>query len=254
MIYLHKLLPLVVSPLGLICALLLFGMVRRRVWPIYLASIIMLVSAWPLTARLVWSALESKYRYTRIHDVRNADAVIVLSGMLGGFKSDSEYVTQWGDPDRFFAGISLMKAGKAKKLIFTRGKMPWDDAPPEGEVLAEKALDLGLKRNDILLTAIVSNTSEEANAFRALANSSNIHSVILVTSSFHMPRAHLLFKQAGVEVIPYPTDFKVGEGKLTWLDYIPSASAFSMTSAGIREHLGRAYYWIYFALKEYSSQ
>ncbi len=254
MIYFHKLLPLIASPLGIICALLLFGMARRRVWPICLASIIMLVSAWPLTARLVWSALESKYPYTRIHEVRAADAVIVLSGMLGGFRSGSEYVTQWGDPDRFFAGISLMKAGKAKKIIFTRGKMPWNDAPPEGEVLAEKALDLGLKRDDILLTAIVSNTSEEVNAVRTLANSSNIYSVILVTSSFHMPRAHLLFKQAGVEVIPYPTDFKVGDGKLTWLDYMPSADAFSMTSAGIREYLGRAYYWIYFALKEYSSQ
>ena len=189
-----------------------------------------------------------------MHDVGNADAIVVLSGMLGGFKSGSEYVTQWGDPDRFFAGISLMKAGKAKKIIFTRGKMPWNDAPPEGEVLAEKAIDLGIKGNDILLTAIVSNTSEEVNAVRTLANSSNIYSVILVTSSFHMPRAHLLFKQAGIDVIPYPTDFKAGEGKLTWLDYMPSADAFSMTSAGIREYLGRAYYWIYFALKEYSSQ
>jgi uncharacterized SAM-binding protein YcdF (DUF218 family) len=113
---------------------------------------------------------------------------------------------------------------------------------------------LGIKRNDILLTAIVSNTSEEVNAVKTLANSSNIYSVILVTSSFHMPRAHLLFKQAGVEVIPYPTDFKVGEGRPTWLDFIPSADAFSMTSAGIGEYLRRAYSWIYFKLKEYSSQ
>lgn len=29
---------------------------------------------------------------------------------------------EWSDPDRFFGGIELMKAGMARKIIFTGGK------------------------------------------------------------------------------------------------------------------------------------
>jgi len=32
-------------------------------------------------------------------------------------EGDSTYI-EWGDPDRFFGGIALFKAGKAQKLIF----------------------------------------------------------------------------------------------------------------------------------------
>jgi len=31
---------------------------------------------------------------------------------------DSTYI-EWGDPDRFFGGIALFKAGKVQKLVFT---------------------------------------------------------------------------------------------------------------------------------------
>jgi hypothetical protein len=56
----------------------------------------------------------------------SASAILVLSGMLGiNEVEDSNYI-YWRDPDMFFVGIELFKAGKAQKLIFTCGKMPWD--------------------------------------------------------------------------------------------------------------------------------
>ena len=68
--------------------------------------------------------------------IDSADAIVVLSGMLGiNEVGDSTYI-EWGDPDRFFGGIALFKAGKAQKLIFTGGKMPWDKAKKtEGALL-----------------------------------------------------------------------------------------------------------------------
>jgi hypothetical protein len=49
--------------------------------------------------------------------------------------ADSTYL-EWGDKDRFFGGIALVKASKAQKLVFTGGKMPWDKAKKtESEVL-----------------------------------------------------------------------------------------------------------------------
>jgi hypothetical protein len=69
--------------------------------------------------------LHNEYRKP-ISATDSADAIVVLSGMLEiNEVGDSTYV-EWGDPDRFFGGIALFKAGKAQKLIFTGCKMPWD--------------------------------------------------------------------------------------------------------------------------------
>jgi uncharacterized SAM-binding protein YcdF (DUF218 family) len=247
MIYLHKLLPLIVSPLGLLISLMLLALVLRRQWPVYWALVILLICSFPLTARSIWVGLESEYQYQPPTTVPQADAVLVLSGMLGGFETEDGYVTEWGDPDRFFVGLQLVKLGKADRLIFTRGQMPWSDSPPEGELLKQKALEMGISPQQILLTSIVSNTAEEASAVKGLMAEYGLNKIILVTSSFHLPRAKLLFDRAEVETYPYPTDFKAASRDITWLHFIPSADAFRDTSSGIREYIGRLYYWLKYA-------
>ena len=247
MIYLYKLLPLIVSPLGLLISLMLLALLLRRQWPIYWALLILLVCSFPLTARSIWVGLESEYQYQPPTTLPKADAVLVLSGMLGGFDTQDGYVTEWGDPDRFFVGLQLVKLGKADRLIFTRGQMPWSNSPPEGEILKQKALETGISSDRILLTSIVSNTAEESLAVKDLMAEYGLTKIILVTSSFHLPRAKLLFDKAGVDTYPYPTDFKAASRDVTWLHFIPSADAFRETSNGIREYIGRFYYWLKFA-------
>ena len=247
MIYLHKLLPLIVSPLGLLISLMLLALLLRRQWPVYSALLIVLVCSFPLTARSIWVGLESEYQYQSPTTLSKADAVLVLSGMLGGFETEDGYVTEWGDPDRFFVGVQLVKLGKADRLIFTRGQMPWSESPPEGEMLKQQALEMGVSPEQILLTSIVSNTAEESLAVKELMAEYGLTKIILVTSSFHLPRAKLLFDKAGVDTFPYPTDFKATSRDVTWLHFIPSADAFRNTSSGIREYIGRFYYWLKYA-------
>jgi uncharacterized SAM-binding protein YcdF (DUF218 family) len=57
-----------------------------------------------------------------------------------------------------------------------------------------------------------------------------------------MPRAKLVFEAAGINVIPSPVDFMIGAGKLTFMNFIPSASSFAATSFFVREIIGRTYY------------
>jgi len=247
MIYLHKLLPLIVSPLGLLLGLLLLALVLKRHWPIYWAMIVLIVCSFPLTAHSIWRGLESDYPYQPLSQVPKADAILVLSGMLSGFESEHGYVAEWSDPDRFFTGIRLLQSGKADRLIFTRGQMPWSTVPPEGEMLKLKALEMGVPSEQILLTSIASNTAEESLAVKDLMVQNGLSDIILVTSSFHLPRATLLFDQVGIKTYPYPTDFKAANTDLDWLDFIPSAEAFRNTSNGIREYIGRFYYWLKYA-------
>ena len=247
MLVLHKLLPLVVSPLGVVIGLLLLSVVLRRRGPSLFAIVILLVASLPLTADRIWTALESDYPYQPIKSVENADAVVVLSGMLGGIETDKGVVSQWGGAvDRFFVGIDLLDAGKAPLIIFTRAQWPWLNLPPEGEVLAKRALTMGVDPGQILLTGTVTTTAEEADEIKTLMEFASMERVILVTSAYHMPRAKMLFDRAGINSIPHPTDFKSSGSHLDWMSFVPSAGGLSKTSGGIRELIGRFYYRIKF--------
>ena len=169
---------------------------------------------------------------------------LVLSGMLGiNEVGDLTYI-EWGDPDRFFGGIALFKAGKAQKLVFTGGKMPWDKTnKTEGEVLKEYAVSNGITSEKIFVTKDVENTADEAVAVKELISPSR--RIILVTSAYHMYIAKRLFEKQGFEVIPYKVDFKVGgDFKITLLDFLPNANKLELTEIGIREIIGRIFYLI----------
>lgn len=72
---------------------------------------------------------------------------------------DSTYI-EWGDPDRFFGGIALFKADKAQKLVFTGGKMPWDNAKKtKGEILKGYAISNGIPSEKILVKKDVDHTN-----------------------------------------------------------------------------------------------
>ena len=116
--------------------------------------------------------------------------------MLSLHEIDGEEYIEWGDPNRFFAGITLMKAGKATNLIFTGAKMPWGDSSrTEGAALVDYAAEYGIPYGHIFVSRLVANTAYKAVAVKKMALGNNI---ILVTSAFHMPRAQILFEKEGL--------------------------------------------------------
>jgi uncharacterized SAM-binding protein YcdF (DUF218 family) len=156
---------------------------------------------------------------------------------------DSTYV-EWGDPDRFFGGIAIFKAGKAQKLVFTGGKMPWDKTrKTEGEVLKEYAISSGIPSEKIFVTKDVENTADEAVAVKELISPSK--KIILVTSAYHIYRAKKLFEKQGFNVISYKVDYKSDKNKeVTILDFFPSAGNLKIIETGIREIIGRVFYLV----------
>jgi len=148
-----------------------------------------------------------------------------------------------GDPDRLFEGITLMKSGKVPNLIFTGAEMPWEKSNrTEGTVLIDYAADYGIPYDHIFVSSLVANTADEAVAVKKMTLGNNI---ILVTSTFHMPRAQMLFEKEGFEVVPYPVDFKsLSTDSITFMDYLPNGQSLAKTERGIRELIGRLYYWL----------
>jgi uncharacterized SAM-binding protein YcdF (DUF218 family) len=228
----------------LVIILILIGLIKNKKKLIYIAIGLLYIMATPIFSNNLFKLVEGSGYRKPISAIDSADAIVVLSGMLGiNEVGDSTYI-EWGDPDRFFGGVALFKAGKAQKLVFTGGKMPWDKAKKtEGEVLKEYAISNGISSEKILVTKDVENTADEAVAAKELISPDK--RIILVTSAYHMYRAKKLFEKQGFIIIPYKVDYKTSQNKdIGIMDFLPSSGNLELTETGIREIIGRIFYLI----------
>ena len=233
MIYLHKILSLLASPLFFVLILIILGIFLRSKKISFFGIAILIFCSLPIISNNLITYLEKDYTLQNTSAIDKADAIVVLSGMLITIKTQSGYKYEFnGAVDRILAGIDLYKDAKAPILILTRGKLPWSLGKPEGEYLKEFATQFGIPGKNILLTDNVENTDDEAKSVKKLLNQNN--KIILVTSAFHMPRAKKVFEAAGINTIAFPVDFRIQEQKLTFMDFIPSAGSFFGSSHFVR--------------------
>jgi len=252
-IYLHKILPVFLLPLGISLLLVLAGLLLRRRAIIWIGLAVLWLSSIPVVSHFMIRSVEGLAERSEAIDAPRADAIVVLSGGRV-VAPGAAAVSEWSDADRFYGGVDLFQAGKAPLLIFTGGWVPWEPkAKPEGEILIGYAKALGVPAKSMVTTSAVVNTAEEAQAVAALlgqrhaggaAQGTRAH-ILLVTSAFHMPRAQHLFTRAGLDVTPFPVDFQVSaSGELGVMDFLPSAGALAQTEMAWREMYGRLYYGV----------
>ena len=242
MIYLHKILPLLVSPLSIVLIIILIGTFFKSKKISLLGLLILIFCSVPIISNKLIFYLEKDYSLQSVKDVTNADAIVVLSGMISSIKTKEKLSYEFNDSiDRILSGIDLFKEDKASFLILTNGKMPWSVGIPEGEYLKDFSIKYGIPEDRILLTDNAQNTDQEAISVKKLLKT-NEANIILVTSAFHMPRAKKVFEAANIKVIPFAVDFKTPIKKITIIDFIPSANSLKDTSHFFREMIGRLYY------------
>jgi hypothetical protein len=241
-LYLHKILPIIFLPSGFIIVLVLLGLLKRKPLMILLGLILFYLFATPIVSESIFSYVEKGQVRKELKSIPHADAIVVLGGMFNYVKTEKGGMNEWGDPDRFFGGIELYKAGKAPQLIFTGAKMPWadKDQETEGESLKSYAIQMGVPDSAIKISGLVTTTEDESKEVKKLLP--NPKNIILVTSAFHTPRAKSLFERQGFIVIAFPVDSKVSLEGRTIIDYLPEADSFKRSETGIRELIGRLFY------------
>lgn len=230
----RKFIEALLLPVGMSGLLVIAGVVLRRRW-IAIAGVVTLYGfSTQFVGTFMMRSLERVYKPKSVAAAPTADAVVVLSGgILRGITAPG---VQWGESaNRYLAGIDLATAGKAKIIVFSAGL-----SPDQGDVLRQTAIRQGIQPDRIVLTPRVETTEDEA---RAISEIPGIHSILLVTSAFHMPRAVLLFRARGLEVSPFPTDERViGRHDLTPADFIPLSGLLRDSEQALREYYGLAVY------------
>lgn len=247
MLFLNKLLPIFVLPLGWVIVLVLVGLIRRKRWPIISGLVLLYLCSMPYVGTRLMHLLESSYPQYPLADVEKADAIVPLGGIFGpppprGCRGCLPNLSEANE--RLEAGIELWQLKKAPYLVFTGGRVPWArDGEVEGAASKRVAESRGVPADKVLVTGEVGNTDDEAHAVAALMRERGWSKIILVTSAWHMPRSARLFRKAGVDFIPFPVDDLIDMGMpLTLLDFLPRAEGLAKTEQVLRELYGIAFY------------
>lgn len=244
---LNKILPLVVLPFGIVCVLVIVALWRKQWWPGLVALVVFYLSSISFVSDRLSGWLESRYPLLTVAAAGPADAIVVLGGILGP-ATPAGVVPNWLDSvERFEAGVALAQAERAPRPVFTGARRQWlDRETTEGEELRRLAVTRGVAAEKILVTRFVDNTATEAVAVADLMKADGEKRIILVTSSWHMPRAVYQFRRAGIDCQPFPVDFRLDRTRpVMLLDFVPSAGAWKDTETALRELYGYAFYRIF---------
>ena len=248
-LFLSKLVPIVLYPLGLAIVLalfaLIFGRFRRLSRAALLLAIVLLwLASMPVTANLLALRWEAAYPPVAAANLPEADAIVVLGGFVGQPLPPQIVPDLSGGVDRLFEAARLFHAGKAAHVVVSAGNLPWHEiVAPEAHWIGGFLGELGVPAAAVVLESKSRNTRENADFTAPILHDRGWRSVLLVTSADHMRRAMATFRKAGIEATAAPADFQ-GHTPLfdSLLDFLPSADALAETSNVLKEMIGLVYY------------
>ena len=218
------------------------GLFRRRRWAFGLATagaLLLLLQSLPPASSALMATLEERAGPV-LQGKDGAQAIVVLSG---GLATDAaEY---GGDT----AGARTLLRLRYGALLARRYDLPLLVAGgrPHQARRSEAAVMADILENEFAVKVRWQETQSRTTAENAamsaeILGAAGIRRVVLVTQAFHMPRAARLFRAAGIEVVPAPTNFTaMGRSALVPSDFLPQVSALQNSYYALHEWLGIAW-------------
>lgn len=252
-VYLSKILPQLVLPLGLvlflgICAVV-FGLLGRQRTSLGLgvaALTLLFVASLPIVASGLYGRLEGRFPPEPLFEIPVSHCLVVLGGAVGSPMRPRQDMELGEAVDRVYKAAQLYSLGKAGRVFVSAGNQPWADAgPSEASLIGELLVEWGVPADAIQLEGRSRNTWENALNIKPMLETAGCERSLLITSAAHMQRALGSFKAVGLAAYPVSTDVRVvHSAENTVMDFIPDARALAMTSDAMREWMGqRVYEW-----------
>ncbi len=218
---------------------------RKRSRPAALFCAAMGVLTWVGSTKAFSDALMGRLESTYTAPAKPEGDIIVVLG--GGARTSSGYsASEALSPaslERASAAAQLQKKTGLPVLITGGASAP---AEAEAVIMARYLEETGVPRKAILTEEASRNTFENAEFSLKICGEKGYKKVILVTSAYHMPRAVLLFRKAGAEVVPFPVAKRVNSGGYRSVrDYLPGNDGD--VSRALNEYLGLLTYKFYYS-------
>jgi len=233
---------LLVPPLNLVALACIGAALHRRLagrvllW-LGLGGLILL--ALPLVAGTLLSGLESGFSLVP-PDSDPPEAIVILSADEADIRPEAGESATVGHLtlERERAGAAL--ARRTGLPILVTGGVIHPGAPSLAAMMSESLQqDFGLLPS---WTETRSTTTwENAQDTAAILREAHIHSVYLVTHAWHMRRALIAFRAAGLQATAAPVAFD-NPPSLAWQSLVPRVSAWGESYYALHEWIGCAWY------------
>jgi uncharacterized SAM-binding protein YcdF (DUF218 family) len=250
-VYLSKVLPLMVLPVGLTIELVLLGAFlawrgRRKpaLFVLLGASALLWVASMPLVGDALLGRLERAYPAVSLEQVPARRCIVLLGGAAQPALSPRMDIDLGESVDRVRIAAMVYQAGKGELIIASGGGLawPWSDESEAG-VMLSLLREWSVPRAAVIPEAGARNTHENALYAREILEILQCGPPLLVTSAAHMPRAVAVFNKQGIEVVPVTADVRVYHRPVLQLrDFLPDANALQRSSDALRERLGLLIY------------
>ena len=163
------------------------------------------------------------------------DAVVVLGGLVRD-PSPTGRVELSEGVDRLTTAFSVLSRGEARYAILAGGAM--QNGLGEAATMRDLLVSWGIARERLIVDDRSLNTRDNAAISKEIAEQRGFHSLLLVTSAFHMLRSEECFRAAGLEVDKLPVDYLAPSRH----GLLPRAEHLRGSELAIRELAGRVVY------------
>lgn len=228
--YISKFAWALLSPLNvviiLVCfasVLLLLNYVRLTKWLLSLLLIVNLpILVYPVGDLLIYP-LESRFQKPAIMP-NDIDGIIVLGGAESLTTTISWQQAEVTDAaDRYIYAAKLAKQYQKAPVIYTggSGSIQFRDDNTSAQIPMTVLTASGVKAERLIIESASRNTAQNFSLIKPLLPNPT-GQYLLITSAFHMPRSVGIARQNGINVIPYPVDYKSNKAYLRkWsIDYL----------------------------------
>ena len=256
MYFLSKMMDRFLNPISLIWLVLLIACVRavikkekrQALFTGALALFITLVGSTKLPAYLL-STLEKPYTVEDLSSLPDCDAVVLLGGSHGFSNYGVNSIEFSAATDRIITAAELVRLKKGEALVIGGGEYSSSGQTGlHGQLIAEWLESWKPFDSPIHVLDYSSNTKDEADQTKILAEKNGWKKIILVTSAFHMRRAEALFKKTGLEVVSVGSDFEglsSLEADFRIYSIVPGSGGFQALGFYLHEQVG----WLYYKLR-----
>ena len=224
----------------LLLSILLVKNIQRLKRLLFLQAFLIYFISIPLSNHYLFSLLETSPELTREQiDTHNVDVIVVLAGGIKPYRK--EY--QGADVGDFTqlrlryaawlqkqTGLPMLVTGGIEKASVT-----------EAELMRKVLIEEYHIKAPILLETASQNTYENALYSRTILADNSWHSMYLVTSAFHMPRALKAFRNHAKQVIPAPMGFYHNSMDFQLSDFLPNSKSLRQNYLALHELIG--FYW-----------
>jgi len=241
---LSKTLSILVLPLTLVVIFFLLSViVKKQPWKkrfFWTGFILLLFFSNHFISNSIMRAWEIKTK--AFGEMKPYEMGIVLTGTTQSFLKPDDRVYFQRGADRVTHTIQLYKLGLIKKILVSGGTGRIFEADePEANKFQRVMVMAGVLEQDIIIERETRNTYESAVAVKKIMDSLQYKAAdcLLITSAFHMRRSLACYRKAGLNVVPFTTDFYAQSGEYFLASlFIPTLQGFIIWEKLLKEWTG----------------